>query len=137
MSNPNAVDERLSVMGAADARWRHWASFVLGLWLAVSPWIFGYAHDSPSATGNAAFVGVAVALLSHFQASMHGESAEWLNFAAGTWLVAAPFVLDFGTAALPAANSFVVGTLVLMLAASALSLDKEIAKWRRRQSIGD
>ena len=137
MSNPNAVDERLSVTGATEARWQHWASFVLGLWLAVSPWIFGYAHDLPYATGNAAFMGVALALLSHFQASVHGESAEWLNFAAGTWLVAAPFVLDFGTAALPAANSFVVGTLVMLLAASALSLDKEIEKWWRRQSIGD
>ena len=137
MSNRNAVDERLTVTRAAERRWQHWAGFMLGLWLALSPWTFGYAHDLPSATGNAAFMGVALALLSHFQVSMHGESAEWLSFAGGIWLVAAPFVLDFGTAALPAANSFVVGTLVMVLAASALSLDKEIEKWWRRQSIGD
>ena len=34
-------------------RWQDWASFALGLWLAVSPWLADYAaHDV--ATANAA-----------------------------------------------------------------------------------
>ena len=124
-------------MTRAAARWQDWTSFLLGLWLATSPWILGYAQDHPAATGTAAFTGVALALVSHFQASLEGHSAEWINFAAGTWLVAAPFILDFGTAALPAANCLVVGTFAMVLAASALSLDRQIEKWWRRQSIGD
>ena len=41
---------------AVAARWQGWASFALGLWLALSPWICGYADDERFATGNAAFM---------------------------------------------------------------------------------
>jgi hypothetical protein len=120
------------VVTSATARWQEWASFVLGLWLAVSPWIFGYADDQHAATANAAFVGIALALGSHFEASLDECSAEWLNLAGGLWLIAAPFVLGFSAAGVAAANSIAVGTLVVVLAASALSLDKEIGKWWER-----
>lgn len=115
----------------ATARWQEWASFALGLWLAVSPWIVGYAEHE-AATANAAFVGLALALASHFEATFDHISAEWLNLAMGLWLVAAPFVLGFGAAAVASANSIAVGTLVTVLAGSALSLDKEIGKlWHK------
>ncbi|HJY75236.1 MAG TPA: SPW repeat protein [Burkholderiales bacterium] len=122
---------------AATTRWQQWTSFGLGLWLAMSPWICGYADDQQFATGNAAFMGIALALASHFEASFDPCSAEWLNLAAGTWLAAAPFVLGFATAAVPAGNSIAVGTLVMALAVSALSLDKQIEKWWHRQFAED
>jgi hypothetical protein len=117
----------------AAARWQEWTSFVLGLWLAVSPWMLGYAEHE-AATANAAFLGLALALGSHFEVSLDDSSAEWLNLAAGLWLVAAPFVLGFSAVAL--ANAIAVGTLVMALAASALSLDKEIGKWWHRRVAG-
>lgn len=115
-------------------KWQEWASFVLGLWLAVSPWIFGYADDLHAATSNAAFVGIALALGSHFQVSLDECTAQWLNLAAGMWLVAAPFALGFGSMGVPSANCIAVGTLVIALAASALSLDKQIEKWWHRRA---
>jgi SPW repeat-containing protein len=120
----------------ATAGWQEWASFGLGLWLAISPWICGYA-DQHGATGNAAFMGIALALGSHFQVSLDARSAEWLSMAAGLWLVAAPFVLGFATVSLPAVNCIAVGTLVMVLAVSALSLDKEIEKWWHKRFIED
>jgi SPW repeat len=111
------------------AGWQEWASFALGLWLALSPWICGYAEQQHAATGNAAFMGIALALGSHFQASVDAHSSMWLALAAGGWLAAAPFVLGFGAAVVPSINCIAVGTLVMALAASALSLDKEIEKW--------
>ena len=122
---------------AAAARWQGWVSFALGLWLAMSPWICGYADDAHLATGNAAFIGIALALGSHFEVAFDTEFAEWLNLAAGTWLAAAPFFLGFATAAVPAINSIAVGTLVMALAASALSLDKQIEKWWHKQFVED
>jgi SPW repeat len=116
------------------AKWQDWASFALGLWLAVSPWIAGYAeHDA--ATANAIMVGLALALGSHFECVACDEMpAEWLNLAAGVWLVCAPFVLGFTHSALASTNSVVVGGLVAALAASALSLDKHIGKlWHKAQ----
>ena len=122
---------------AAVARWQGWASFALGLWLAMSPWICGYADDEHFATGNAAFMGIALALASHFEVVLDADFAEWLNLAAGTWLAAAPFVLGFAAAAVPTVNSIAVGALVMAAAASALSLDKQIEKWWHKQFVED
>lgn len=120
---------------AATARWQDWASFALGLWLALSPWIVGYAEHE-AATANAAVVGLALALGSHFEVSLDEISAEWLNLAAGLWLVVAPFALGFSAVAVPTANSIAVGAFVMALAASALSLDKEIGKWWHKRFAG-
>ena len=112
----------------AAARWQDWASFALGLWLAVSPWVLGYSQME-AATANAAFMGLALALGSHFEVSFDEMAAEWFNMAAGLWLVLAPFLLGFSTAVDVTANSIVVGTAVAALASSALSLEKELGKW--------
>jgi len=78
---------------AADMRrWQDWATFALGLWLAVSPWLADYAaHDV--ATANAAVCGLALAVAAHFGFSCDHASCEWLDLAGGLWLVAAPFAL--------------------------------------------
>ena len=81
----------------ATVRWQEWASFALGLWLAVSPWLADYA-DSEAATANAAVVGLLLALGSHIQVSLDENSAEWLNLAIGLWLLAAPFTVGFTSA---------------------------------------
>jgi hypothetical protein len=108
-------------MTIAGDRWQEWASFTLGLWLAVSPWAVGYAeHEAP--TTNAVFLGLALALGSHFQAALDEVSGEWLNLGAGLWLVAAPFVLGFDAQTVATATSISVGTFVAALAGSALSL---------------
>src|SRR5437868_13058059 len=94
-------------MGNA-AKWQDWASFALGLWLALSPWLAGYA-DNETATTNAAFVGTALALGAHFEVGLCEVSAEWLNVAVGLWLMCAPFVLGFDGAGVPAAIGLSVG----------------------------
>jgi hypothetical protein len=117
---------------AAAAKWQDWASFVLGLWLAVSPWLVGYAEHE-AATANAIIVGLALALGSHFECVACAEElrAEWVNLVVGVWLVGAPFTFDFGSR-VAAANSITVGAVVALLAASALSLDKQIGKlWHK------
>jgi hypothetical protein len=112
------------------ARWQDWASFALGLWLAVSPWIVGYdAHHA--ATANAAFIGVALALGAHFQIGLDELWTEWVNLAVGLWLLAAPFALEFASA-LAMANCIIVGCLICALSASALHLDKEMGRLLQR-----
>lgn len=105
-------------------RWQEWASFALGLWLAVSPWAAGYAEHQP-ATANAVFLGIALALSSHFQAALDECAGEWLNLAAGAWLIAAPFVLGFVADRVATAASVSVGSFVALLAGSALSMAKQ------------
>jgi hypothetical protein len=124
-------------MNTTAARWQDWASFTLGLWLALSPWIVGYTEHE-SATGNAVFLGLALALGCHFEATFDESAPEWINLAAGLWLVIAPFVVGFSSLHVATANSIAVGSLVAVLAASALELDKEFGRlwskhgWHKR-----
>lgn len=115
------------------ARWQDWASFALGLWLAVSPWIVGYDNDH-AATANAAFVGVTLALGAHFEIGLDELWTEWLNLSVGLWLLSAPFVLDFASS-VAMGNCVIVGCLVCALAASALQLDKEMGRLLQRLTI--
>ena len=113
-------------MSRPFARWHHWAIFATALALAVSPWLLGYAWHA-AATANAAVAGLALALTAHIEASCE-LSLEWLNFAAGLWRVAAPFVLGFTAVPLAAASSAAVGAAVAALAAAALLLHHGIGK---------
>src|SRR5947208_5027427 len=113
-----AADSRSEVR-----RWQDWASFALGLWLALSPWLADYAaHDV--ATANAAFSGLALALASHFGFSCDHLSTEWLTLSGGLWLVLAPFVLGFDGHSVATVNSVAVGLFVCLLSAWALELDR-------------
>lgn len=109
-------------------KWQDWTTFALGLWLAVSPWAAGYEVNE-AATCNAVFVGVALALFAHLEVGLDEGTVEWLNLAMGLWLVAAPFVLGFASSPVAAANCLAVGCLATFLAASALQLDKSVARW--------
>lgn len=111
-------------MATMPERWQEWAGFALGLWLAVSPWAAGYA-DHEAATANAVFVGLAVALGSHFQATLGDCRGEWLNLAAGLWLILAPLLLGFGAQVVATATAVSVGGFIAGLAGSALSLVKQ------------
>jgi hypothetical protein len=120
------------VTATPTTKWQDWASFVLGLWLALSPWTFGYA-DHETATANAAVGGVLLALASHFGLSASLAAGEWLNAGLGAWLMAAPFALAFSTVTIAAANCVTVGAVVVLLAAWAWALDKEFLKgWPKR-----
>ncbi len=111
---------------------KDWPSVALGLWLADSPWMAGYAHHD-AATANAVGVGLVLALGSHFECvACQDVPAEWFNLAAGVWLLCAPFVLEFTRSAVASANTLVVGAAVAALAVSARSLDKQIVRfWHR------
>ena len=110
--------------------WQDWATFALGLWLAISPWLADYAaHDA--ATANAAIVGLALALTAHFGFSCDQSSTEWLNLAGGLWLIAAPFALAFESQ-VASVNSVVVGAFIALLSAWALELNREVGRlWQR------
>jgi hypothetical protein len=112
-------------------RWQDWASFALGLWLAVSPWIADYAGQD-AATANAAVCGLSLALAAHFGFSCDHLSTEWLTLAGGLWLIASPFALGFSTNHVATVNTVAVGLFVTLLSAWALELDRELGRlWNR------
>ena len=112
-------------MTTVTRRWQEWAGFLLGLWLAVSPWVVGYTEHA-SATANAVFLGLGLSLASHFQAALDECEGQWLNLGAGVWLIVAPFFLGFQDA-VATAISLCIGTFVAVLAGSALFISRQDA----------
>ena len=112
-------------------RWQDWASFALGLWLAVSPWIADYAaHDA--ATANAALCGLTLALAAHFCFACDQLGIEWLHLTLGLWLIVSPFALSFGADHVATVNTVAVGLFVTLLSAWALQLDRGLGRlWNR------
>ena len=114
-----------------ERRWQDWASFVLALWLAVSPWLAGYAaHDG--ATANAAVSGLVLAVAAHVGFTCEHMSCEWMDLVGGLWLVAAPFVLGFSSHHVATLNAIGVGVLITFFSAWTLELDREFGRlWHK------
>ncbi|XUM23289.1 SPW repeat protein [Bradyrhizobium oligotrophicum S58] len=78
MSGPSALD--LYTLGC-------------GLFLAIAPWLFGFARSAGRI--DAQLAGAAVVVLSLGGLLAFADWEEWLKVALGLWLVAAPWLLGF------------------------------------------
>jgi hypothetical protein len=98
--------------------WQDWASWALGLWLVLSPWIVMF-WTQKVALENAVIVGFLLLLVEVVTLSAFRVWEEWLNVILGAWLVVSPFVL--GVAGASAIANFVcTGALVVALALNEL-----------------
>jgi hypothetical protein len=104
----NRADENL------PAQWQDSANVVLGLWLAVSPWILPYV--SPGAAWNARLTGLAIAALAVAALAAYDLWKEWANVILAIWLVISPWVLGYSWQGAVFYNQLGVGVLVGALA---------------------
>jgi hypothetical protein len=95
-------------------QWEDWVSWMLGIWLCISPWALTFAADSVS-TQNAVVVGCLLILTEVVTLSAFEPWEEWLNVVLGGWLVVSSWVLEL-SAAVARANFVVVGAAVMILA---------------------
>jgi O-antigen ligase len=94
-------------------QWEDWASWILGFWLLLSPWVLQFEVDG-TATRAAVIVGFLIILTEVVELSMFRDWEEWINVGLGACLVISPWVL--GVRGLNASGNFVViGLLVLAL----------------------
>lgn len=56
--------------------WEEWASFAIGIWLAISPWVLRF-NSIANATWNAVIVGVAVAALALWALGTDRDIGGW------------------------------------------------------------
>ena len=99
----------------APRQWEDWASWLLGFWLLLSPWILHF-EDETAATQNAVVLGFVLILAEVVTLSAFQVWEEWINIALGIWLVVSPWVLR-GVGAVASADFVLVGLLVIALAA--------------------
>lgn len=112
---------------------KHWQdpiSAVLGLWLAISPWVLGFHSDVP-AMPNALIVGLAILVVA-LAASFRPQAWQPpTSLVLGMWLIASPWALDFAFLNEAKLDALIVGILVAALASGVLYADKDyIGGWR-------
>lgn len=95
--------------------WQDWLDMVLGLWLAVSPWILDFSDSDPVATRNAVIIGIAIAVLSALTFLAYHIVEEWIDVILGFWLILSPWVLSTSGDVVVVANFVIVGGVVLIL----------------------
>jgi K+ transporter len=95
--------------------WQDWLDMVLGLWLAVSPWIIDFADSDPAAARNALIVGIAIAVLSALTFLAYHVVEEWVDVILGVWLIISPWIVSGSRDAAVVADFVIVGAVVLAL----------------------
>ena len=95
-------------------QWEDWTSWVLGLWLLLSPWTLFFDNE-PRAMENALVVGALIIVAEIVELSIFRDWEEWINVALGAWLLVSPWALGIASTA-ARLNFMVVGALVLILA---------------------
>jgi uncharacterized membrane protein len=89
-------------------------NLILGAFLLVSPWIFGFASGAP--TQNAVISGIIIAVLSIAALSAFAQWEEWLNLIMGLWVLVSPWVLAFADSTAMSVH-VIVGVVVAVIAA--------------------
>jgi len=92
--------------------WEDWVDMVLGLWLAISPWVLGFAATDAGATRNAVIVGIVIGVLSGSTFLIYNAIEEWLDAVLGIWLIVSPWVLSASGNGAVVADFVIVGAIV-------------------------
>lgn len=101
-------------------KWAGTLNLILGLWLFFSP-TFGLADATLAAAWNSWVVGAVVSLVALIGVFSPQAWEDWVNLAAGVWIVLAPFIFDYGGIAEAAWNHVIVGVAIVAIAGSALA----------------
>jgi SPW repeat-containing protein len=108
-------------------QWEDWCSWLLGIWLCISPWALRYDLD-PIATQLSVLSGLLIILAELVTLSIFRSWEEWINVILGAWLVICPWIL--GISAWTVRTNFIV--LGVLMTALALY---EILSARDRESL--
>jgi len=92
------------------------AAGALILWIALSPWVWGFA-DSHSAVANHVAVVFGVGPLALLIANL--RPAAFVTLLGGVWLAVSPWLLGYATDHVAWLNELVSGVLLIVLCASA------------------
>src|SRR3974390_901009 len=95
-------------------QWEDWASWMLGLWLLLSPWALFFDNETV-ALENALAVGALIIVAEIVELSIFRDWEEGINVVLGAWLAVSPWALGVASGA-ARWNFLIVGALVVALA---------------------
>ncbi|WP_062011838.1 SPW repeat protein [Aureimonas sp. AU4] len=107
-----------------DQHWQDWLVAVIGAWLILSNWVFGFTAPATAVAGgsslifwNALLVGAIAVVLSVAALASFRIWEEWADIALGVWLVVSPWVLGFTTVRWALLNVVICGLAIILSAA--------------------
>jgi hypothetical protein len=90
-------------------------NILLGIWVFVSPWVYGAAGNASA--WNSWIVGILVALfaLIRMNSPENARGAGWINMVLGAWLFVSPWVYGYAHNTGRFVNSLCVGVVIFAL----------------------
>jgi hypothetical protein len=120
-----------SLLNTLQDRKLNAAAGALILWVALGPWVWGYA-SSPAAVASHVFFIFAFGPLTLLIAVL--RPAAYAVFAAGLWLASSPWLLGYATNHSAWLSELVTGALLSVVAARAAGINVEaLVPTRRRR----
>ena len=112
--------------------WEDWLGMVLGVVIGLSPWLAGQ-QDNNLINWNAILLGAVVLVLAELELVGLQRWQEIADIACGVWLILSPFIFGYAGAGSLRVWHYVLGALVVALAAFELwqdwkLSDKELAR---------
>ena len=105
------------------------ASGAVTLWVALSPWLWGFANSRPAVANHVALVfgfGPLALLIVNLR------PAAFVTLLGGIWLVVSPWLLGYAADHLAWLNEFATGTLLIVLCADAVGARRLIRARSKR-----
>ncbi len=99
----------------AKLRWQDFASLALGIWIALSPWILGFAEELPPATWNALILGAIVVTLAAVDLDAPARWEAATSIGLGAWTAVSPLALGFAANRDATVSMFAAGVAIVAL----------------------
>jgi hypothetical protein len=92
-------------------------NFLAGLWLIVSPWVFGAVAGAEGATWNSVVVGIVIAGIAaaRYSRAVDAPGLSYVTAVLGAWMIATPWAYAYTANVGRTWNSVIVGLIVLVL----------------------
>lgn len=110
--------------------WARDVELCLGLWLATSPFVFGYAGDSQALLASDLLCATAIAALALLSYTRRLRNAHLLELPVAAWLIGFGWVRALEGHAPSTQNHILVGLLVGMLAIVPNHASRPPESWR-------
>jgi hypothetical protein len=92
-------------------------NFLVGIWLIISPWVYGSIYRVGSAWNNI-IVGIIIAIFAaiRFFSPRSAVGLSWINALLGIWMIISPWIYGYANNSARLWNSVIFGIIVLILA---------------------
>lgn len=96
-------------------RWQDGINFLLGFWIAASPWVLGVGETITPFVVSSVAAGLLIVMLSGIEMYHPVQWEEWGTLALGAWAAVAPYALGVAADPMLIASVLLAGGIVMAL----------------------